>query len=103
MTIDHARVREAAEGYRADMTAFLRALIRNRGTSCQEEAKARLIVAEMEKLGYTSTRIDGLGSAIGTMGTGRPSSLSTATSTPSASAIPRTGTSTRSRASRTRN
>lgn len=70
MTIDHARVREAAEGYRADMTAFLRALIRNRGTSCQEEAKARLIVAEMEKLGYTSTRIDGLGSAIGTMGTG---------------------------------
>lgn len=70
MMIDYARVRDAAEGYRADMTAFLRALILNRGTSCQEEAKARLIIAEMEKLGYTSTRIDGLGSAIGTMGTG---------------------------------
>ncbi|MDX5398620.1 MAG: YgeY family selenium metabolism-linked hydrolase, partial [Actinomycetes bacterium] len=70
MEIDHARVREAAEGYRADMTAFLRALIRNKGTSCQEEAKARLIIAEMERLGYTSTRIDGLGSAIGTMGDG---------------------------------
>lgn len=70
MPIDYTRVKEAAEGYRADMTAFLRALIRHRGTSCQEEAKARLIVAEMEKLGYTSTRIDSLGSAIGTMGAG---------------------------------
>ncbi|NCD19425.1 MAG: YgeY family selenium metabolism-linked hydrolase [Actinobacteria bacterium] len=68
--MDHDRVREAAEGYRAEMTAFLRALIRNRGTSCQEEAKARLIIAEMERLGYTTTRIDGLGSAIGTMGEG---------------------------------
>lgn len=68
--IDYARVRETAEGYRADMTAFLRALIRNKGTSCEEEAKARLVIAEMEKLGYTTSRIDGLGSAIGTMGTG---------------------------------
>jgi len=68
--IDYAKVREAAEGYRPDMVAFLRALILNRGMSCEEEAKARLVVAEMEKLGYTSTRIDGLGSAVGYMGTG---------------------------------
>ena len=38
--------------------------------AADEEAKARLVVAEMERLGYTSTRIDGLGSAVGTMGTG---------------------------------
>ncbi len=68
--IDPVRVRETAERYRGDMTAFLRALIRNPGTSCHEEARARLVIAEMEKLGYTTTRIDGLGSAIGTMGTG---------------------------------
>ena len=68
--IDYGRVREAAEGYRADMVAFLRALIRNAGTSCHEEAKARLVIAEMERLGFTSTRIDALGSAIGSVGTG---------------------------------
>lgn len=68
--IDYAAVRDAAEDHRADMVAFLRALIRAGGTSCHEEARSRLVVAEMDRLGYTSTRIDGLGSAIGTMGTG---------------------------------
>ncbi|QQS00486.1 MAG: YgeY family selenium metabolism-linked hydrolase [Austwickia sp.] len=68
--IDYARVNEVAESYREDMTRFLRALIKNKGTSCEEEAKARLIVAEMDKLGYDRTRIDGLGSAIGYLGTG---------------------------------
>ncbi len=68
--IDYEAVKSAAEGYRTDMVAFLRALIKNKGTSCQEEAKSRLIVAEMEKLGYDTTRIDGLGSAIGTIGNG---------------------------------
>jgi putative selenium metabolism hydrolase len=68
--IDYTAVRDAAEGHRTDMVAFLRALIRSPGTSCQEEAKARLVVSEMERLGYTSTRIDPLGSAIGAMGGG---------------------------------
>ncbi len=68
--IDYAKVSEAAESYRADMTAFLRALIKNKGESCQEEAKSRLIVAEMDKLGYDKTRIDGLGSALGYLGSG---------------------------------
>ena len=68
--IDYAKVNEVAKGYRDDMTRFLRALILNKGTSCEEEAKARLIVAEMDKLGYDRTRIDGLGSAIGYMGNG---------------------------------
>ena len=68
--IDYDKVKQVAESYRTDMVAFLRALILNKGTSCQEEAKSRLIVAEMDKLGYTKTRIDGLGSAIGYMGDG---------------------------------
>lgn len=68
--IDYTAVRDAAEGYRTDMVAFLRALIRSHGTSCHEEAKARLVVSEMERLEYTSTRIDPLGSAIGAMGSG---------------------------------
>ena len=68
--IDYTAVRDAAESHRTDMVAFLRALIRSPGTSCQEEAKARLVVAEMERLGYTSTRLDPLGSAIGAMGGG---------------------------------
>ncbi len=68
--IDFEQVKAAAEGYRADMTAFLRALIKAKGTSCQEEEKARLIQAEMDKLGFDKTEVDGLGNVLGYMGTG---------------------------------
>jgi putative selenium metabolism hydrolase len=68
--IDFAKVKEAAEGYRADMTRFLRALIKAKGMSCQEEEKAKLIQAEMVKLGYTRAEIDPLGNILGYMGTG---------------------------------
>jgi putative selenium metabolism hydrolase len=69
--IDFAKVKDAAEGYRVAMTRFLRALIKAKGTSCQEEEKARLIQKEMEKLGYTRTVIDPLGNILGYMGTGQ--------------------------------
>ncbi len=69
-SIDYAKVKETAEGYRDDMSRFLRALIKAKGMSCQEEEKARLIQAEMEKLGYTRTEIDPLGNILGYMGTG---------------------------------
>jgi putative selenium metabolism hydrolase len=68
--IDYEAVKAAAEGYREDMTRFLRALVKAKGTSCQEEEKAKLIQAEMVKLGYTRTDIDGLGNVLGWMGTG---------------------------------
>lgn len=68
--IDYEAVKAAAEGYREDMTRFLRALVKAKGTSCQEEEKAKLIQAEMIKLGYTKTEIDGLGNILGWMGTG---------------------------------
>ena len=41
--IDFAKVKEAAQGYRADMSRFLRALIKAKGMSCQEEEKSKLI------------------------------------------------------------
>ena len=68
--IDFAKVKEAAEGYRADMTRFLRALIKAKGMSCQEEEKSKLIQKEMQDLGYTKAEIDGLGNVLGYMGTG---------------------------------
>ena len=68
--IDFAKVKEAAEGYRADMTRFLRALIKAKGLSCQEEEKSRLIQKEMQTLGYTKAEIDPLGNVLGYMGTG---------------------------------
>lgn len=70
--IDYAKVAEVAQGYRSDMVAFLRALILNKGTSCQEEAKSRLIVAEMEKLGYTRTGSTGSAAPSATWATARP-------------------------------
>jgi len=68
--IDFAKVKEAAEGYRADMTRFLRALIKAKGMSCQEEEKSKLIQKEMQDLGYNKAEIDGLGNVLGYMGTG---------------------------------
>src|SRR5665647_155204 len=68
--IDFAKVKEAAEGYRADMTRFLRALIKAKGMSCQEEEKSKLIQKEMQTLGYTKAEIDPLGNVLGYMGTG---------------------------------
>ena len=68
--IDFAKVKEAAEGYRADMTRFLRALVKAKGMSCQEEEKSRLIQKEMQTLGYTKAEIDPLGNVLGYMGTG---------------------------------
>jgi putative selenium metabolism hydrolase len=68
--IDYEAVKAAAEGYREDMTRFLRALIKAKGTSCQEEQKAKLVQAEMTKLGYTKSDIDGLGNVLGWMGAG---------------------------------
>ena len=62
--IDFAKVKEAAEGYRVDMSRFLRALIKAKGMSCQEEEKSKLIQKEMEKLGYTKAEIDPLGNCL---------------------------------------
>ena len=46
------KIRAAAEGYRADMTAFLRAIVKHPGESAGEAEHVAVIKAEMEKVGF---------------------------------------------------
>ncbi|NCB62165.1 MAG: YgeY family selenium metabolism-linked hydrolase [Clostridia bacterium] len=64
-------VKKAAGGYRADMTRFLRDLVKNPGESCGEEKVARRILAEMKKLGFDRAELDPMGNVLGWMGTGK--------------------------------
>lgn len=59
--MDLQAIKQAAEGYRADMTAFLRAMISHPSESCQEKEVVLCIKAEMEKLGYDKVENDGRG------------------------------------------
>ena len=68
--LDFAQIKAAAEAYKADMSAFLRAMISHPSESCEEGAVCECIKAEMEKLGYDEVEFDGLGNVIGWMGTG---------------------------------
>ncbi len=63
-------IKEAAEGYKPAMSAFLRDLIRLPGESCGEEAVARRVLAEMQALGYDRAEIDPMGNVLGFMGSG---------------------------------
>ena len=36
--MDYAKINQAAENYKDDMTRFLRAIVRNPGESCDEKA-----------------------------------------------------------------
>ncbi|MBP3736626.1 MAG: YgeY family selenium metabolism-linked hydrolase [Lachnospiraceae bacterium] len=68
--MDYAKIKEAAEGHREDLTRFLRAMIACPSESCEEKEVAHCIQAEMEKLGFDKVEIDGLGNVIGWMGEG---------------------------------
>jgi putative selenium metabolism hydrolase len=68
--MDFNQIKTAAEGYRADMSAFLRDLVSFPGESTYEKETAARIVEEMKKLGFDEAGIDGMGNAVGTMGTG---------------------------------
>ncbi|MCI6720955.1 MAG: YgeY family selenium metabolism-linked hydrolase [Clostridiales bacterium] len=68
--MDLQAIKAAAEGYKADMTAFLREMISHPSESCEEKEVVMCIKAEMEKLGYDKVEIDGLGNVIGWMGEG---------------------------------
>ena len=69
--MDFQAIREKAEGYRADMTRFLRDLVRLPGESTGEKETAARIVEEMRKLGFDEAGIDKMGNVIGYMGTGK--------------------------------
>ena len=68
--MDFEAIKKAAEGYRTDMTRFLRDLVAIPSESCGEEGVIRRIAAEMEKLGFDKVQIDGEGNVLGWMGTG---------------------------------
>ena len=70
MALDYNAIKAAAEGYRADMVRFLRAMIARPSESCEEREVVACIRAEMEKLGYDRVEVDGLGNVIGWMGAG---------------------------------
>lgn len=68
--LDYTKIKEAAEGYRDDMTRFLRDLVKAKGESCEEKDKVYRIKEEMEKLGFDETFVDPMGNILGYMGTG---------------------------------
>ena len=68
--MDFEAIKQAAEGYKAEMSAFLRTMISLPSESCGEREVVACIKAEMEKLGFDLVETDGLGNIIGWMGTG---------------------------------
>lgn len=69
--MDYKAINEAAEGYRDDMTKFLRDLVRIPGESAEEKGKIERAAQEMEKLGFNKVEIDPMGNLLGYMGTGK--------------------------------
>ena len=68
--MDLNKIKEYAKGYEKDMTAFLRAIVKNPGESCDEKAHVETIAAEMKKVGFDEVVIDPQGNVMGFMGTG---------------------------------
>lgn len=64
-------IKKAAEGYRTDMTKFLRDVVKFPGESCGEEMHAKRILEEMQKVGFDECGIDKLGNVYGYMGKGK--------------------------------
>ncbi|MCL2562953.1 MAG: YgeY family selenium metabolism-linked hydrolase [Oscillospiraceae bacterium] len=69
--MDYQKVLAAAEGYRADMTRFLREMTKFPGESAGEREKVECAAAEMRKLGFDKVEIDPMGNLLGYMGTGK--------------------------------
>lgn len=68
--MDFEKIKAAAEGYRADMTKFLRDLVKIPGESCGEKGHIDRIAEEMRKVGFNKVEIDPQGNVLGYMGTG---------------------------------
>lgn len=68
--MDFNKIKEAAQNYEADMTKFLRDIVKFPGESSDEEAHVNRIAEEMNKLGFDKVEIDPMGNVLGYMGTG---------------------------------
>lgn len=69
--MDFGKIRSAAEGYKGDMTKFLRDLVKIPGESCGEKGHIDRIAEEMRKVGFDKVEIDPQGNVLGYMGTGK--------------------------------
>ena len=69
--LDFNRIKEAAQKYEADMTRFLRDIVKYPGESCGEKAHIDRIAEEMLKLDFDKVEIDPQGNVLGYMGTGK--------------------------------
>ena len=69
--MDYSQINAAAEGYKADMTRFLRDLVKIPGESCGEKGHVMRIKEEMEKIGFDKVQIDPMGNILGFMGSGQ--------------------------------
>ncbi len=68
---DFDKILELAREYKADMTKFLRDMVRIPSESCDEKKVVLRIKEEMEKVGFDKVEIDGLGNVLGTIGQGK--------------------------------
>lgn len=68
--LDFNSINEAARGYQADMTKFLREIVQYPGESCDEKAHITRIAEEMRNVGFDKVEIDPQGNVLGYMGTG---------------------------------
>jgi len=71
LNMDYNAIKERAEFYKADMTKFLRDMIRFPGESCGEKEKVQCAANEMRELGFDKVEIDGMGNLLGYMGSGK--------------------------------
>lgn len=69
--LDFNQIKEAAQKYEADMTRFLRDIVKFPGESCDEKAHIDRIAEEMRKLDFDKVEIDLQGNVLGYMGTGK--------------------------------
>ena len=70
MALNYERIKEAAQGYEAQMTKFLRDIVRAPGESSGEKAHADRIAQEMRALDFDKVEIDPMGNVLGYMGHG---------------------------------
>ena len=68
--MDFNKIKEAAQNYEADMTKFLREIVKFPGESCGEKDHIEQIAEEMRKLDFDKVEIDPQGNVLGYMGTG---------------------------------
>lgn len=68
--MDFEQIKQAAQNYEADMTKFLRDLVKIPGESCQEKGHIDRIAEEMRKVGFDKVEIDPQGNVLGYLGKG---------------------------------